>query len=132
MDDKKQNVSTLSEQGSINYANDVVAKIAALAASEVEGILGTSGGSLQEMLGVKNLTKGLKVQLSDNTATVDINVIVEYGCKIHEVCKEVQSSIIKAIENMTGLKVNAVNVNVNGINIPKSVEAVETEETEDE
>ena len=128
MDDKNQNISTLSEQGSINYANDVVAKIAALAANEVEGILGTTGGSIQEMLGVKNLTKGLKVSLNNNTASVDINVIVEYGVKIHEVCNNVQSSIIKAIENMTGLEVSAVNVNVNGINIPKPVEVVEEEE----
>lgn len=128
MDDKKQNVSALSDKGSINYANDVIAKIAALAANEIEAVVGMSGGSLQEMLGVKNLTKGIKVTLSNNVAQVEINVVIQYGAKIHEVCIDIQTSIIKAIESMTGLSVKAVNVNVTGISIPEEPEPVEEEE----
>ena len=67
------------DTGKVTYANDVIAKIAALAAGEVKGILGTSGGSIQEMLGVKNLTKGLKVTVTGQTAAVELHVVVEYG-----------------------------------------------------
>jgi len=110
------------DTGKVTYANDVIAKIAALAAGEVKGILGTTGGSIQEMLGMKNLTKGLKVTVNNQTVTVELHVIVEYGAHIHKVCAEVQDSIIKAIESMTDLKVTSVNVHVESIKLPEKVE----------
>ncbi len=111
--------------GKVTYANDVIAKIAALAAAEVKGIIGTSGGSIQEMLGVKNLTKGLKVTVVGQTVSVELNVVVEYGSMIHKVCEQVQESIIKAIESMTDLKVTAVNVHVDSIKLPEEAKNIE-------
>ena len=128
MSNTNHDVSTVSDSGSINYANDVIAKIAALAADEIEGVVGMTGGSLSDMLGVKNLTKGIKVTLAERVATIDLSMIVEYGSKIHEVCKNVQSNVKKAIENMTGLDVGAVNVNVQGIHIEKEKEEDKVEE----
>ncbi len=128
MSNTNHDISTVSDSGSINYANDVIAKIAALAADEIEGVVGMTGGSLSDMLGMKNLTKGIKVTLADRVATIDLSMIVEYGSKIHEVCKNVQANVKKAIENMTGLDVGAVNVNVQGIHIEKEKEEVKDEE----
>lgn len=128
MSNTNNDISTVSDSGSINYANDVIAKIAALAADEIEGVVGMTGGSLSDMLGMKNLTKGIKVTLADRVATIDLSMIVEYGSKIHEVCKNVQANVKKAIENMTGLDVGAVNVNVQGIHIEKEKEEVKDEE----
>ncbi len=113
------------DTGKVTYANDVIAKIAALAAGEVKGILGTSGGSIQEMLGVKNLTKGLKVTVTGQTAAVELHVVVEYGALIHKVCEQVQESITKAIESMTDLKVTAVDVHVDNIKLPEDAENIE-------
>jgi len=122
--DTKQITQTIvaDDTGKVTYANDVIAKIAALAAGEVKGILGTTGGSIQEMLGVKNLTKGLKVTVNNQTAAVELHVIVEYGAHIHKVCAEVQESIIKAIESMTDLKVTSVDVHVDSIKLPEKQE----------
>ncbi len=117
MSDNKDKVITANESGSINYANDVLAKIAALATDEVAGVLGTSGGSLSDMLGVKN--RGIKVSLEGNTATIDLNIVIEYGKKLHVVSHLVQESVKKAIENMTALNVTAVNVHVSSIHIEK-------------
>ena len=111
-------ITKVEDTGKVTYANDVIAKIAALAASEVKGILGTTGGSFQEMFGVKNLTKGLKVTVTDNTVAVELQVIVEYGSMIHKVCAEVQDNITKAIEDMTDLKVISVDVHVSSIKMP--------------
>lgn len=116
---KNEITEPVVDSGSITYANDVIAKIAALAANEVDGIIGMTGGSIQDMLGMKNLTKGLKVTLDEEDVTVELHIIVQYGVKIHEVCVEVQNAIKKAIESMTGLNVVSINVNVNGIKLPE-------------
>jgi len=115
-------ITKAEDTGKITYANDVIAKIAALAASEVEGIIGTTGGSIQDMLGMKNLTKGLKVTVTDSAVAVDLHVIVAYGSLIHKVCANVQDSIIKAIESMTDLKVTNVDVHVGSIKMPEPKE----------
>lgn len=122
-ENKEVNQITNGEDtGKITYANDVIAKIAALAASEVKGILGTTGGSVQDMFVGKSLTKGLKVTVADNTVAVDLHVIVEYGSMIHKVCAEVQDSITKAIESMTDLSVTTVDVHVGSIKMPEEKE----------
>lgn len=119
MSNENNEVAKVVDSGKITYANDVIAKIAALAAGEVEGIIGTSGGSIQEMLGMKNLTKGLKITLTNNTVAVDLHVIVVYGALIHKVCAEVQNSITKAIESMTDLSVSRVDVHVGSVKLPQ-------------
>jgi len=119
MTDNNQEISTTNDTGSINYANDVIAKIAALAADEISGVAGLTGGGLSDMWGKKNIARGVKISIEDNRVDIDVNIMVNYGIKIHEVSKAVQENIKKAIENMTGLKVTGVNVNVIGINIEK-------------
>jgi uncharacterized alkaline shock family protein YloU len=111
-----------NEIGNVSFANDVLAIIAGLAASEIEGVAGMSGGlagGIAEMLGRKNLAKGVKIAVNDKMIAVDINMIVTYGYKLHEVSRKVQANILKAIETMTGLGVERVNVNVLGIQFAK-------------
>ena len=126
MSEKNDKVVTSNESGSINYSNDVLAKIAALATDEVEGVAGTSGGSLSDMLGVKN--RGIRIDLEGESVTVELNVVIEYGKKLHEVSKSVQENVKKAIENMTALKVNSVNVHVHSLHMDKPKEKEDPKE----
>ncbi|MBO8125883.1 MAG: Asp23/Gls24 family envelope stress response protein [Firmicutes bacterium] len=115
--------------GSIRIANEVVGVIAGLAATEVEGVAGMSGGiagGIAEMLGRKNLSKGVKVEVGETEAAVDLYIIVSYGVVIPEVCLEVQKNVKKAITSMTGLDVVEVNVHVQGVHFP-SEEKTESE-----
>jgi uncharacterized alkaline shock family protein YloU len=108
--------------GNVSFANDVLAIIAGLAASEIEGVAGMSGGlagGIADMLGRKNLAKGIKITVNDKLISVDINMIVTYGYKLHEVSRKVQANVIKAIETMTGLNVERVNISVLGIQFTK-------------
>lgn len=117
------------EIGNVSFANDVLAIIAGLAASEVEGVAGMSGGiagGIAEMLGRKNLAKGIKITVNDKLIAVDINMIITYGFKLHEVSRKVQANVVKAIETMTGLSVERVNVNVLGIQFAKETAPAET------
>ena len=103
--------------GTIRIASDVVATIASLAASEIAGVSGMSGGvvgGLAEKLGRKQLTKGVKVDVGENDAALDIYVIVEYGVAIGEVARRVQEGVKATVENMTGLACRLVNVHVQG------------------
>lgn len=104
----------------IKIADDVVAIIAGKAVSEVNGVFGMAGGfagGITEVLsGKKNLTKGIKVDVSDNQVKIDVNIIVEYGVRIPDVAFEIQNRVKKAVETMTGLKVSSVNVHVQGVN----------------
>ncbi|MCL5290447.1 MAG: Asp23/Gls24 family envelope stress response protein [Eubacteriales bacterium] len=104
--------------GSIRIADEVVKVIAGLASIEIKGVAGMSGGlvgGIAEMLGKKNLSKGIKVQVGEKEAAVDLFVIMEYGIRIPDVAAEIQSSVKSAIERMTGLSVVEVNVNVQGV-----------------
>ncbi len=109
-------------QGKIIFASDVIAIIAGLAATEIPGVAGMSGGiagGIAEMLGRRNLTKGVKVEVGNEEAAVDLYVIIDYGTCIHEVARSMQDNVKKAIESMTGLRVVEVNVHVQGVNIEK-------------
>lgn len=108
------------EMGTTQIANDVIAVIAGLAATEVRGVSDMSGGlagGIAERLGRKNLSKGVKVEVSpdERQCTIDLSIIAEYGYRIPEVASDIQESVKHAIEGMTGLEVTAVNVNVLGI-----------------
>lgn len=109
-----------TENEGIQISNDVVAVIAGVAVSEVQGVSGMSGGfagGITEVLsGKKNLAKGIKVEINENTARIDVNIIVEYGSRIPDVAFEIQNRVKKSIESMTGLKVEEVNVHVQGVN----------------
>lgn len=104
--------------GSIKIADEVVAIIAGLAVTEVKGVAGMSGGiagGIAEMLGRKNLSKGVKVQVGEKEAAIDLFVAIDYGTNIPEVATEVQDNVKRAIENMTGLTVVEINVHVQGV-----------------
>ncbi len=115
-----ESLGTDNSLGSIRIADEVVEVIAGLAASEVEGVVGMSGGlvgDLAHMLGRnKNLSKGVKVEVGEHEVAVDLYIVVEYGVSIPEVAFSVQESVKEAIESMTGLKVVEANVHVQGVN----------------
>ena len=125
--------NVINESEGIKISNDVVAVIAGVAVSEVPGVYGMSGGfagGISEVLkGKKNLAKGIKVEATEKNAKIDVNIIVEYGTRIPDVAFEIQNRVKKAVENMTGLKVTEVNVNVQGVNT-QSVTEEENENTE--
>ena len=110
-----------TENEGIKIANDVVSSIAGIAVSEVPGVYGMAGGlagGISEVFsGKKNLSKGIKVEVENKETKIDVNIIVEYGVRIPDIAFEIQNRVKKAVETMTGLKVSAVNINVQGINI---------------
>lgn len=111
-----------SDTGSVKISNDVVAIIAGVAATEVVGVVGMSGGitgGITEMLGMKNLSKGVKVEVGEKEAAIDIFLVVEYGSNLAKVGKDVQENVKASVENMTGLKVVNVNINIQGVSMPK-------------
>jgi len=108
------------EFGQVKISDEVVGIIAGLAAAEVEGVTAMSGGltgNITEMFGKKNHTKGVKVEVGEEEAAIDLHVIVDYGIKIPDVAWKIQENVKKAIETMTGLKVVEVNIHVQGVNI---------------
>lgn len=128
-------VSNNPDEGQgIKIADEVVAIVAGIAASDVPGVAGMSGGfvgGIAEILGKKNLAKGVKVDVGEKDATIDINIIVEYGARIPDVAWEIQNRVKKSVETMTGLKVLEVNIHVQGVNIDKVGNKDENTEEED-
>ena len=110
----------ITESTGIKIAEDVIAVIAGVAVSEVQGVAGMAGGfagGITEVLsGKKNLAKGIKVEENDQEVKIDVNIIVEYGTRIPDIAFDIQNRVKKAVENMTGLKVEEVNVHVQGVN----------------
>ena len=126
--DEKALVKTDTGLGTIKIADEVVSIIAGLAATEIDGIAGMSGGlvgGIAEMLGRKNFSKGVKVEVGEKEAAVDLFIIVKYGVRIPDVALAAQENIKRAIENMTGLSVVEVNVHVQGVNFPEDEEKAE-------
>lgn len=123
-----ENLYNEAERGIVKISDEVVSVIAGLAASEVEGIVGMSagivGGFTEILSGKKNFSKGVKVNLVEENPTIDLFVVVEYGVKIHEVAERAQENVKKSIESMTGLQVNAVNIYVQNVLLPKKEEEI--------
>ena len=109
--------------GTVKIADDVVAMIAGIAATEVEGVCAMAGnitGELMSKVGVNKLSKGVKVDVLENNVTVDLALTMEYGYNIPATCQKVQSKVKTAIENMTGLNVVDVNIRIAGVNMQKT------------
>lgn len=129
--EKEEKVEEIVENGNdgIKIANDVVAVIAGVAVAEVPGVASMSGGfagGITEVLsGKKNLSKGIKVEADEKEVKIDVNIIVEYGSRIPDVAYEIQKRVKKSVENMTGLKVEEVNVHVQGVKTDKELEEKE-------
>ena len=104
----------------IQISNDVIAVIAGVAVSEVQGVASMAGsfaGGITEVLsGKKNLAKGIKVDKENENVKIDVNIIVEYGTRIPDIAFEIQNRVKTSVETMTGLKVEEVNVHVQGVN----------------
>ena len=103
-------------------ADEVVATIAGLGATEVEGVASMAGNVTKELigkLGVKNLSKGVKVLVTDNNVDVDLALNIDYGYSIMKVSEKVQDRVKSAIENMTGLEVSMVNIRIMNVNMDK-------------
>lgn len=107
--------------GSITYANEVIAIISGIAASEIEGIAGmvTAGGLGEIISKNRNITRGVKVEVGSEEVSVDLYTIVEYGQPIQKVAAEVQENVRKSIESMTGLHVVRVDIHVQGVSFEK-------------
>lgn len=129
----EENIKKEIDMGIVKISDEVVGVIAGLATTEINGIVGMSaslvGGITQILSGKKNLSKGVKVTVGENSAAIDLYVVVEYGVKIPEVALQVQENVKRAVETMTGLTVSGVNIHVQNVMIPKSEEV--NEETEE-
>ena len=137
-EEKKEEIVELNEEiktenDGIKISDDVVAVIAGVAVTEVAGVAGMAGGfagGISEVFsGKKNLAKGIKAEINENTVKLDVNIIVEYGSRIPDVAFEIQNRVKKAVESMTGLKVEEVNVHVQGVNTD-TAEAQKSDEEE--
>ncbi len=109
--------------GTVQIADEVVATIAGLAATEVEGVASMAGNITNELigkLGVKNLSKGVKIQVSEKNVDVDLALNIEYGYSIMKVSEKVQERVKSAIVNMTGLEVSVVNIRIVNVNMGKT------------
>ena len=122
-EDRKAYMIKDDNLGEVRIADEVVAIIAGLAATEVEGVSSMRGNITNELvskLGMKNLSKGIKVKIQDNIVSVDVALNIGFGYAIPKVSSNVQEKVKTAIENMTGLNVLDVNIKIAGVNMDES------------
>ena len=132
MSENKDAVSanTLAEEpnGTVSFTNEVIATIVGLATVDIDGVAGMSGGlvdGITGLLGKKNFAKGIKVEVGKEEVAIDLNIIVKYGMNIPDICQNIQQSITKAIETMTGLRVVELNISVQGLVVDNEDAVVE-------
>lgn len=118
--DERKNYTIQNDNslGEVQIADEVVAIIAALAATEVEGVASMAGNVTNELvsrLGMKNLSRGVKVDVLEGVVTVSLALNLKYNYSIVEVTSKVQEKVKAAIENMTGLEVADINIRVAGV-----------------
>lgn len=123
--------NTQGETNTIKISDDVVAVIAGKAVADAPGVFAMAGGfagGISEVLsGKKNLSKGIKVDVGEKETKIDVNIIVDYGVRIPDIAFDIQNRVKSAVEGMTGLKVTAVNVHVQGVNTEANTEADNTD-----
>jgi len=115
-------ITCQGEKGDINISEDVIVSTVRNTISEIEGVAGlanTAGAELAELLGIKTLSKGVKVQFVDDTIVVDAIILVKYGCNIVAVAKKVQDAVMDAVQVVTGIEKAQVNVHVSGVAFEK-------------
>lgn len=110
-----------SQLGAINISQEVLGSIAGNAATECYGLVGMASRNLQdgiaELLGRDAVSKGVEVKLEGDQVVIELYIIVEYGVRISEVARNIMERVKYTVENLTGLKVNGVNVNVQGVRV---------------
>ena len=125
MGKEERNTYTIKEDenlGEVKIADEVVAIIAGLAATEVDGVSSMSGNTTREIigkLGMKTLSKGVKVDVLEGIVSVSLKLNLKYGYSIVDVSNKVQEKVKSAIENMTGLTVADVNIRIAGVDVPE-------------
>ena len=125
MGKEERNAYTIKDNanlGEVKIADEVVAIIAGLAAMEVEGIASMAGNATRELigkLGVKSLSKGVRVDVLEGIVTVSLALNLKYGYSIKQITGKVQEKVKAAIENMTGLEVADVNIRIAGVEMPE-------------
>ena len=122
MADNKEYLIQGHEDGTILISEEVICTIAAAAVMEVEGVdtLNTNIGSdLAEMLGVKSLGKGIRLNVEENDVTIECSIVLSYGYDVIEVAKNVQQNVKNAVESMTGFHVRYVDVTVSAVAVTK-------------
>lgn len=126
MEQDNKTTNTIHESsriGEVQIADEVVAIIAGLAATEVDGVASMAGNITNELvgkLGMRNLSKGVHVEVLERTVSVELALHMKYGYNIPAVSAKVQEKVKAAIENMTGLSVSDVNIRIAGVEIEKS------------
>ena len=123
MDRQTVKIHEKDKVGEVHIADEVIAIIAGLAATEVEGVAGMVGnftGDLVEKLGKKNLAKGVLVDVGEKDVSLELSLIVDFGSSIPEVTNNVQEKVKSAVETMTGLEVDEINIRVAGVNVEKN------------
>jgi uncharacterized alkaline shock family protein YloU len=116
--------SIVEDYGTVKISEEVVAIIAGIAATDVPGVAGMSGGiagGIAEILGRKNLSKGVKVEVGEKEAAIDLYIIVEFGARIPQVAWDIQEKVKTEVQSMTGLNVVEVNIHVQGVNFDKEI-----------
>ena len=122
MDNKAYTISDNDTLGSVQIADDVVAVIAGLAATEVEGVASLAGNVTNELMskvGYKSLTKGVKVNIENGQVKAELALVMEFGYNIPATCSKAQEKVKTTIENMTGLAVTDVNIRIAGVDMQK-------------
>lgn len=117
---KRDSFEKHSGIGEVQIANEVVASIAGISAAEIEGVEAMAGGFANELagkFGAKNLSKGVKVEVQDGTAVVELAIVMKYGYNIPKTCEQVQEKVAQAINSMTGLTAKQVNVRIAGVSL---------------
>lgn len=120
MDREMLKIHEKEEVGTVHISNRVVAVIAGLAATEVEGVSGMVGnltGDIGEMLGRKNLAKGVVVEVGDDSVSLSLQLSVDFGESIPAVTSKVQDKVKSAVETMTGLSVDEINIRIADVNL---------------
>ena len=132
------NNEMMENYGSVKISDEVISVIAGLATTEIDGVYSMGGsiasGIAEFLGGKKNISRGIKVDLTENSVSVDIHIIINYGVSIPDIATTVQEKVKDALESMTGLSVDKINVFIDGVNIEKDTEepVLTEEETEEE
>ncbi len=123
MAENREYVTNTVENGSVNINEEVVMTIAAAAVREVDGIVSLGGVPVEELSGKisrKNVGKGIRVTLGEDSVEVECSLVVLYGHSVVEIARNVQNGVANAIESMAGLKVSHVDVNIIGISMSRA------------
>ncbi|MBR5787018.1 MAG: Asp23/Gls24 family envelope stress response protein [Clostridia bacterium] len=134
--DVENDVSDLFEDSdSMMITDEAIAVMAGVAASEVRGVAGMSGGfagGIAEVFGRRNLSKGVKVLTKNDSTTVDLYVIVKYGYRIPDLAFQIQENVKSTIEALSGIIVDAVNIHIQGIDYSEDCETKSESESDEE